>query len=81
MIGLCLVVFGGLVINGNDDVSKVLENNDFTTIGVFLIFIGLCIFVVSFFGCWGALFENYSMLETVRMCSSYFIVKRQGPWI
>jgi CD63 antigen len=46
-------------------------SSQFLTLPVFLVVIGSIIFFVAFFGCFGAMKENYCMILTV--CSAIFV--------
>ncbi|XP_002154374.1 23 kDa integral membrane protein isoform X1 [Hydra vulgaris] len=65
--GLALIIVGGIIKNNYGDYFKYADNK-FMTTPVFIIVIGVIVFIIGFLGCFGAIKENsYAM-------SSFFMV-------
>ncbi|XP_002161461.1 23 kDa integral membrane protein [Hydra vulgaris] len=59
--GLALIIVGGIIKNNYGDYFSYADSK-FTTAPVFIIAVGVIVFVIGFLGCCGAIKENYCMV-------------------
>ncbi|XP_065655591.1 23 kDa integral membrane protein [Hydra vulgaris] len=59
--GLALIIVGGIIKNNYGDYFSYADNK-FTTAPIFIIAVGVIVFVIGFLGCCGAIKENYCMV-------------------
>lgn len=74
-----IILSVGVTVQGIYNGYNEFLSSQFLTLPVFLIVIGSIIFLVTFFGCFGAWKSNYCMILTVRNQSSltkYFTIKK-----
>jgi len=63
--GLALIIVGSYIkANYGDYLSYGDEGSKFTSVSVFVIIVGVIVFVIGFLGCCGAVRENYCMVTT-----------------
>jgi len=67
LIGLGLIITGAAVQTKFSNISRIIGDSELSLAYV-LIGIGGIIFIVAFFGCCGAIKENYCMLNTFAAC-------------
>jgi len=72
LAGLALIIIGSVAAAKLTPYSSAADVH-FNGVGVFIIVIGIVIFLISFFGCLGAYKENYCLLITVSYLQSYSI--------
>lgn len=63
--GLALIIIGAVIKLKYDDYMIHLSDSSLTTGPVFLVVIGVIVFIIGFLGCCGAYKENYCMVTTV----------------
>ena len=59
--GLALIIIGALIRSDYGDYFTYADSQ-FATAEIFIIVIGIIVFLIGFFGCCGALKENYFMI-------------------
>jgi len=64
LAGIALIVVGALPLIKLEDIKEAFPENDPATLPVVLVVLGSVIFIISFFGCWGAIRENQCMVTT-----------------
>lgn len=63
--GLALIIIGAIVKSKYGDyLSYGDDGSKFTSVSVFVIIVGVIVFVIGFLGCCGAIRENYCMVST-----------------
>lgn len=63
--GLALIIIGSYIKSKYGDyLSYGEESSKFTSVSVFIIIVGIIVFVIGFLGCCGAIKENYCMITT-----------------
>jgi len=63
--GLALIIVGSIIKSKYGDyLSYGDEGSQFTSVSVFIIIVGVIVFVIGFLGCCGAVKENYCMVTT-----------------
>lgn len=63
--GLALIIVGAIIKSKYGDyLSYGDDSSKFTSVSVFIIIVGVIVFVIGFLGCCGALKENYCMVTT-----------------
>jgi CD63 antigen len=66
--GLVLIIVGAVIQGLYEEYSSVLDDRFFSETAL-LIAVGAIVFIVSFFGCCGAVKENHCMILTVSIHS------------
>jgi len=61
--GLALIVIGAVIRDKYGDYFSYADSR-FTNVAVFLIVVGVIVFIIGFLGCCGAIKENYCMVTT-----------------
>lgn len=64
MSGIALIAVGSIVIVSIDNLSDVFESIELRWTPIVLIVIGCVVFIISFFGCCGAVRESTCMIMT-----------------
>lgn len=64
MGGIALVTLGAIALSTATDLKTALKENDPTFAAIALIVFGGIVFLISFFGCCGAIRESYCMTMT-----------------
>lgn len=77
LIGLGLIITGAAVQTKFSDISHIIGDSELSLAYV-LIGIGGIIFIVAFFGCCGAIKENYCMLNTFAVCIIFVFILEIG---
>jgi len=77
LIGLGLIITGAAVQAKFSDISHIIGDSELSLAYV-LIGIGGIIFIVAFFGCCGAIKENYCMLNTFAVCILFVFLLEIG---
>jgi len=77
LIGLGLIITGAAVQTKFSDISRIIGDSEISLAYV-LMGIGGIIFIVAFFGCCGAIKENYCMLITFAVCIVFVFVMEIG---
>jgi len=77
LIGLGLIITGAAVQSKFSDISHIIGDSELSLAYV-LIGIGGIIFIVAFFGCCGAIKENYCMLVTFAICILFVFLLEIG---
>jgi len=77
LIGLALIITGAAVQKKFSDISRLIGDTELS-LGYVLIGIGGIIFIVGFFGCCGAIKENYCMLMTFAVCIVFVFLLEIG---
>ncbi|XP_017474773.1 PREDICTED: 23 kDa integral membrane protein-like [Rhagoletis zephyria] len=62
--GILIIVLGAFMINNIGDFSSIEDAIDVDTLPIIIIILGCIIFVISFFGCCGAIRENSCCMTT-----------------
>lgn len=63
MIGATIFGFGIYLLTKSTDLKHLIDTPD--TGAIIVTVTGACVFLISFFGCFGAIKENQCMLKTV----------------
>jgi CD63 antigen len=68
--GIALIVVGAIPLFKLADIKDAFPENNPATVPIIIVALGSIIFVISFFGCCGAIRENQCMVSTVmtHMC-------------
>lgn len=61
--GLALIVIGAVIRDKYGDYFSYADNS-FANVAVFIIIVGVIVFIIGFLGCCGAIKENYCMVTT-----------------
>lgn len=77
LIGLGLIITGAAVQTKFSNISHIIGDSELSLAYV-LIGIGGIIFIVAFFGCCGAIKENYCMLNTFAVCILFVFLLEIG---
>lgn len=77
LIGLALIILGAALQTKFSDISHIIGDSELSLAYV-LIGIGAIIFIVAFFGCCGAIKENYCMLNTFAIFILFVFVLEIG---
>jgi len=80
LAGICLVAFGAYA-QINSSLYKQFIGSDYIFLTTFIIVIGIIIFVIAFFGCFGSCSENTCMVYTFAFLLFFILIAQFGAAI
>jgi len=79
--GLALIIAGAVIETQFKDYLTFFEGSSFSSAAVVLIVVGCIIFIIGFFGCCGAIKENYCMVMTFAVLLAVIFIAEIGVGI
>ncbi|XP_074662831.1 CD63 antigen-like [Tubulanus polymorphus] len=81
LAGLGLIIAGAIIQSKFSEFLKFFEETSFNSVAVLLIVLGCIVFIIGFFGCCGAVKENYCMVMTFAVLMGLIFIIEIGAGI
>jgi CD63 antigen len=72
--GIALIVVGAIPLFKLDDIREAFPENEPAIVPIIVVCLGSIIFLISFFGCCGAIRENQCMVSTYAFCLLVLVI-------